>query len=229
MTRFKSKLLSTNSTRAKPIKVFSPANCEELIIPFKRDKFAKVVGRLAQLPPPALHKTLKSPDGEDQFEAPEDRIISGVLVQNGFNLTLMAPEDLKEYAGLTTTTITFKKRLFCSAGIDLIRWGLEGMFGGVKTIATAKISTNGAANGNGHVKQEPADEEIPRDDGSTRFLVMDCVTVDIEANGEVALEWEGNMMNDNIADSVLAVLLQMETGMVGVKRKSSIQFFFFNH
>jgi cleavage and polyadenylation specificity factor subunit 3 len=221
MTRFKSKLLSTNSTRARPIKVFSPANCEELIIPFKRDKFAKVVGRLAQLPPPAIQKTIKNAEGEDVIEPPEDRIISGVLVQNGFNLTLMAPEDLKEYAGLTTTTITFKKRLFCSAGIDLIRWGLEGMFGGIKVIAPAKSSTNGTTNGNfnGHTKQEPADEEIERDDSSTRFLVMDCVTVDVEASGEVILEWEGNMMNDTIADSVLAVLLQMETGMVGVKRK----------
>ena len=32
-------------------------------------------------------------------------MLSGVLVQNGFKLSLMAPEDLREYAGLTTTTI----------------------------------------------------------------------------------------------------------------------------
>src|ERR1700753_2493613 len=149
MTRFKSKLLSTNSERErrgeKGLKVYSPANCDEIKIPFKREKFAKVVGRLAQIPPPKL----LGGSGEDGDQLAEDdsRIISGVLVQNGFNLTLMAPEDLKEYAGLTTTSINFKKRLFCSAGVDLIRWGLEGMFGGIKQISPVPSTTNGATNG----------------------------------------------------------------------------------
>jgi cleavage and polyadenylation specificity factor subunit 3 len=191
MTRFKSKLLSLAADRdrhgLKPFKVYSPANADELRIPFKRDKFAKVVGKLAELPPD---------------DATTERIVSGVLVQNGFNLTLMAPEDLKEYAGLTTTTVMFKKRLFCSAGVDLIRWGLEGMFGGIQVLDTPM---NGAMNGHGG-------------DGSTTFVIMDCVTVFCDPSGEVVLSWEGNMMNDAIADSVLAVLLQMETGMVGVKR-----------
>ncbi|KAF2673569.1 Endoribonuclease ysh-1 [Microthyrium microscopicum] len=209
MTRFKSKLLSLNSTRAKPFKVFTPANSEVVKIPFKRDKFAKVVGRLAKLPPPTL---LSAPQSDAAAQAVEDdRIVSGVLVQNGFNLTLMAPEDLKEYAGLTTTSIAFKKRLFCSAGVDLIKWGLEGMFGGLKEIPTS--SSNGNVNGNGtngHTTQS-----------STTFLVMDSVTVNVETGGQVTLEWEGNMLNDSIADSVLSVLLQMETGMVGVKRSAS--------
>jgi cleavage and polyadenylation specificity factor subunit 3 len=142
MTRFKSKLLSLNSSKPRPIKVYSPANCEELRIPFKREKFAKVVGRLAQIPPPKLLRSItESGDESMEDEVEDERIVSGVLVQNGFNLTLMAPEDLKEYAGLTTTTITFKKRLFCSAGVELIKWGLEGMFGGIKQISPA---ANGA-------------------------------------------------------------------------------------
>jgi cleavage and polyadenylation specificity factor subunit 3 len=202
MTRFKSKLLSLNSKREKPIKVFSPPNCEMIEIPFKRDKFAKVVGRLAQLPP--------QNGGTDRPD--DDRIVSGVLVQNGFNLTLMAAEDLKEFAGLTTTTINLKRRLFCSAGVDLIKWGLEGMFGGIEDMSSPK-SLNGKSNGTATDDHNNINGET-----TTTFLVMDCVTVDIASNGEVSLEWEGNMMNDAIADSVLSVLLQMETGMVGVKR-----------
>ena len=223
MTRFKSKLLSLNSSKAKPIKVYSPANCEELRIPFKRDKFAKVVGRLAQIPPPKLLRSIAESGGDtDMDEVEDERIVSGVLVQNGFNLTLMAPEDLKEYAGLTTTTITFKKRLFCSAGIDLIKWGLDGMFGGIKQVSPAyntAAKTNGKSNGAGAMREESIDGEISR---STTFLIMDCVTVTIEPTGEVCLEWEGNMMNDAVADSVLSVLVQMETGMVGVKRMYSL-------
>jgi cleavage and polyadenylation specificity factor subunit 3 len=158
-------------------------------------------------------------------EVEDERIVSGVLVQNGFNLTLMAPEDLKEYAGLTTTTITFKKRLFCSAGVDLIKWGLEGMFGGIKQISptyNAKTKLNGKSNGATLKKDEAVDGEISR---STTFLIMDCVTVEIEPTGEVCLEWEGNMMNDAVADSVLSVLVQMETGMVGVKRTYLLHIF----
>jgi cleavage and polyadenylation specificity factor subunit 3 len=215
MTRFKSKLLSTNSERErrgeKGLKVYSPANCDEIKIPFKREKFAKVVGKLAQIPP---HKLLGGPEeGSDELAIDDPRIISGVLVQNGFNLTLMAPEDLKEYAGLTTTTITFKKRLFCSAGIDLIRWGLEGMFGSVKQISPSSSTTNGTSNGKTTTNNNS--------DETTLLLVMDSVTVEVPPTGEVCLSWEGNMMNDSIADSVLSVLLQMETGIIGVKRKSS--------
>jgi cleavage and polyadenylation specificity factor subunit 3 len=204
MTRFKSKLLSLNSTKEKAIKVFTPANCDELRIPFTREKFAKVVGRLAQIPPPKL----LTMGEEDANKAQDERIVSGVLVQNGFNLTLMAPEDLKEYAGLTTTSITFKKRLFCSAGVELIRWGLEGMFGGIQD-----VSNSAESNG---VKGEHTNGTMEHN--TTRFLVMDSVIVDIESNGEVVLEWEGNVMNDALADSVLSVLLQMETAKVGVKR-----------
>jgi cleavage and polyadenylation specificity factor subunit 3 len=214
MTRFKSKLLSTNSERErrgeKGLKVYSPANCDEIKIPFKREKFAKVVGKLAQIPPRKLLGS--SEDDSDQLSTDDSRIISGVLVQNGFNLTLMAPEDLKEYAGLTTTSINFKKRLFCSAGIDLIRWGLEGMFGSIKQLSPSSSTTNGTTNGKTPTKADS--------DETTRLLVMDSVTVDVSATGEVCLSWEGNMMNDSIADSVLSVLVQMETGMVGVKRKS---------
>jgi cleavage and polyadenylation specificity factor subunit 3 len=192
MTRFKTKLLSTNKDREsrglKPYQVFSPANGDVVKIPLRKEKFARVVGALAMLPPPS-----------DENEDP--RLVAGVLVQNDFNLTLMAPEDIKEHAGLTTTTITIKKRLFCSAGVDLIRWGLEGMFGGIKEILPA---TNGA---NGSIAH------------SSTFLVMENVKVTIEQTGEVSLEWEGNMMNDSIADSVLSVILQMETSMAGVKRK----------
>src|SRR5436853_265372 len=52
MTRLRSKLLSFNAQKAVPTKIYSPANCEELRIPFKTDKIAKVVGKLASIAPP---------------------------------------------------------------------------------------------------------------------------------------------------------------------------------
>ncbi|KAK4694301.1 cleavage and polyadenylation specificity factor subunit 3, partial [Lecanoromycetidae sp. Uapishka_2] len=210
MMRLKSKLLSLNSDKATKTKIFSPANTEELRIPFKVDKTAKVVGSLAQIPPP----------GEDD----EERVMNGVLVQNDFKMSLMAPEDLREYAGLTTTTIMCKQRITLSAaGIDLIRWALEGTFGSIEEISAKKSSSNGVSqvNGNGvNHDEDLADEEVQRTLQPIAYLIMGCVIVRYHSSGEVHVEWEGNMLNDGIADAVLAVLMTVESSPAAVKQSS---------
>ena len=216
MMRLKSKLLSLNNDKTNKTKIFSPANTEELRIPFKVDKIAKVVGQLAQVPPP------RSSDPDDE------RLISGVLVQNDFKMSLMAPEDLREYAGLTTTTIMCKQRLTLSAaGIDLIKWALEGTFGAIEEIgAKSKPFSNGVVevNGNGVAHEEAADEDIGHSSNAVAYLVMCCVIVRYEFNGHVTVEWEGNTLNDGIADAVLAVLFTVESSPAAVKRKLEIKY-----
>ncbi|KAK8233706.1 beta-lactamase-like protein [Phyllosticta capitalensis] len=224
MMRLKSKLLSLNADKKKPVKVFSPANCEELRIPFKTDKVAKVVGKLAQIPPPLPHHPKKGDDlASEEYEKQDDqsKLISGVLVQNDFKMSLMAPEDLREYAGLTTTTILCRQHLtLAAASIDLIRWALEGTFGALRQIDSSDAAIDGKAetNGNG-VKKEEADEEVDRT--TTSFVVMGCVTIHCRAGGHIEVEWEGNMINDGIADAVLAVLFTVESSPAAVKQSSS--------
>lgn len=212
MMRLKSKLLSLNNDKATKTKIFSPANTEELRIPFKMDKTAKVVGRLAEIPPP------KTSDDE--------RLISGVLVQNDFKMSLMAPEDLREYAGLTTTTVSCKQRLTLSAaGVDLIQWALEGTFGSVEELGPKKKPTlNGvkAVNGNDiNHGGEIANEVLAHSPRAVAYLVMGCVIVRYENHGHVMVEWEGNIFNDGIADAVLAVLFTVESSPAAVKRMPS--------
>ena len=211
MMRLKSKLLSLNADKTVKTKIFSPANTEELRIPFKVDKTARVVGKLAQIPPP------KSLDQEDM------QLISGVLVQNDFKMSLMASEDLREYAGLTTTTIMCKQRITLStAGIDLIKWALESTFGAIEEIGPRKKSmVNGKAdtNGNGAFHGSEDIEEIDHFPHPVAFLVMGCVIVRYQDSGEVEVEWEGNMLNDGIADAILAVLFTVESSPAAVKRK----------
>ncbi|KID62120.1 Endoribonuclease YSH1 [Metarhizium brunneum] len=224
MMRLKSKLLSLNASKTTKVKVYSPRNCEELRIPFKGDKMAKVVGKLASIPPPQDVNV-------DSASAP---LVTGVLVQNDFKLSLMAPEDLREYAGLNTTTITCKQRLTLSAaGIELIKWALEGTFGTVEELPEMRraqtANSNGVKNGTAseaaeddeeeeYKPEEPADEEVAA--LVAAYLVMGCVTVRYRNNGEVELEWEGNMLNDGIADSVMAVLFSVESSPAAVKRSS---------
>jgi cleavage and polyadenylation specificity factor subunit 3 len=226
MTRLKSKLLGFNAHKAVPTKIYSPANCEELRIPFKTDKIAKVVGALATKQPP-VPRSLKAEgeEGEDMVdvdgegEGEQVGLISGVLIQNDFKISLMAPEDLKEYAGLTTTTIVCRQHITLSAaGTELIRWALEGTFGAIKE---DKV-TDGAVDGketNGNGMHEDADEEVGRT--SIKFTVMDCVDVLVRPGGRVEVAWEGNVINDGIADAVLAVLFTVESSPAAVRRKSS--------
>lgn len=224
MMRFKSKLLSLNAQKSTPTKVFSPANCEELRIPFRRDKVARVVGQLANrvhiptsLPSPPSSGDENGEDKKPRLDSGEGQIVSGVLVQNDFKLSLMAPEDLKEYAGLITTTIKCRQRLTLSAaGPELIKWALEGTFG---TVKVSGGDTNGGVKAqNGETKMEEADEEIKRDNDIV-FHVMGSVSVVLKEQGEVAVEWEGNVHNDSIADAVMAVLLTVESSPAAVKRE----------
>lgn len=210
MMRLKSKLLSLNQNKTVKVKVYSPKNCEELRIPFKQDKIAKVVGKLASIPPPSH---LPTPEDDTQ-------LITGVLVQNDFKLSLMAPEDLREYAGLTTTTMVCTQRFQLSAaGLDLIKWGLEGTFGKIDELPQAKIqpaNENGKANGNDTA--EAADEEVPH--VVAAYRIMGIVDLRYHNNGEVTLEWEGNLLNDSIADGVLTVLFNIESSPAAVKRSA---------
>ncbi|KAF7524860.1 hypothetical protein PCG10_005443 [Penicillium crustosum] len=210
MMRLKSKLLSLNADKAVKVKVYTPANCDEVRIPFKKDKIAKVVGKLAELAPPS--------------ENDDAQLMAGVLVQNGFNLSLMAPDDLQEYAGLTTTTITCKQHItLSSASMDLIRWALEGTFGAIEEVGNSKKTEPNGKKDMGTddtPKPEDADEEIPSDETQT-FLVMGCVYLRHHSRTrEVELEWEGNMMNDGVADAVMAVLLTVESSPASVKQSA---------
>ncbi|KAI1330694.1 cleavage and polyadenylation specifity factor [Xylariaceae sp. FL0255] len=211
MMRLKSKLLSLNAGKAEKVKVYSPRNCDELRIPFKTDKVAKVVGKLAAIPPP---RQLSSPDDS------EAELVTGVIVQNDFKMSLMDPEDLREYAGLTTSTIACRQKFALSAaGIDLIKWALESTFGNIEELpgTKAQIGDVKANNGHGHITD--ADEEVPQIVGA--YLIMGCVTLRYRSNGEVEMEWEGNMLNDGIADAVMATLLSTESSPAAVKRSAS--------
>lgn len=223
MARLKSRLLGLGK-----MEVHTPQNCQEIRIPFRQDKLARVVGRLAnQIQPPTL---LPSPPESDENEEEDEeseskklkgeaqgagQVMSGVLVQNDFKLSLMAPEDLKEYAGLATTTIVCRQRITLgAAGVDLIKWALEGTFGTVTVHEPASPQPNG--------NSEPVDEELPRSEPTIFEVMGGAVRVLCKAHGETELEWEGNATNDSIADAIMAVLLTVESSPAAVKQSSKL-------
>lgn len=161
------------------------------------------MGKLAQKPSPTA-----------PFQ--KDQLLTGVLVQNDFKLSLMAPDDLREYAGLTTTVVTCRQKVPMSvAGVGLVRWSLEGMFGAVVNAEDEEGDDEGGGGKDYEDDEDMYGDEKTKLTGRT-FRVMDCVTVRC-MNGYVELEWVGNVLNDGIADAVLAVLMTLESSPAAVK------------
>ena len=61
----------------------------------------------------------------------EDRILNGVLVQKDFNMSLIAAEDLREFAGLDINMVMQRQTIAFHGGLPLLKWHLDQMFGGV--------------------------------------------------------------------------------------------------
>ncbi|KAK9355297.1 beta-lactamase-like protein [Lipomyces doorenjongii] len=177
MGRLKSALLSKYKDLRQTeneVKVFNPRNSEELRLPFRGVKVAKVMGSLAAKPPM---------DGQ---------IISGILVQKNFEMSVMAADDLKEFSGLTTSSVIQRQSIAVEVSAELIKFHLEQMFG------TLKDAIVGSGIG---------------------YTIMDSVNVFWKPKS-IVIEWEGNMLNDAIADSVLAILLSVESSPMSVKISS---------
>lgn len=59
-------------------------------------------------------------------------VLSGLLVSKDFSYTLLDPRDLKDFAGLSTCTVTQRQKIVLGVRWELVRWHLEGMFGQVE-------------------------------------------------------------------------------------------------
>eukprot|EP00898_Chlorokybus_atmophyticus_P007094 jgi/Chlat1/7386/Chrsp6S07417 len=117
MMRLKAALTSTfaSTTDEKQhnkhaVQVVTPKNCQTVRMSFKREKTAKVVGKLAESTP------------KDGLE------LQGLLVHKGFDYQLMDPEDLAMYTQLQTGTVTQRLLIPHTGPLVLLRRRIEGMF-----------------------------------------------------------------------------------------------------
>ncbi|KAI8366660.1 beta-lactamase-like protein [Radiomyces spectabilis] len=185
MYRLKSALQSKYSEREENVKIYTPKNCDTVKLLFRGEKMAKTIGRLAEKYPT------------------ENQPLNGVIVSKDFQLNIMSPEDLNELAGLITTVVTQRQVVPFNAGVGLLKWHLEMMFGPIHESDLSK------ADGNDN-------------QDATVMRVFDTVDIKKFNNrpNQVVLEWIGNAMNDMVADSVLAVILSIDSSPASVKASS---------
>ncbi|GMF38964.1 unnamed protein product [[Candida] boidinii] len=134
--------------------------------------------------------------GSLAIELPSDKqILNGVLVQKNFDLNLLKIDDLREFSNLTSTVLRERQSVRCYATNGLIHWSLSQMFGYVKIIT-----------------DEP-DEYV--------LEVMDSITITIGGGNYIAtVEWISGLVNDTIADSVIAIILSVDSSPASVKLSS---------
>ncbi|BEI99005.1 hypothetical protein CcaverHIS631_0400480 [Cutaneotrichosporon cavernicola] len=176
MGRLRAALRDSYATRGQEINIHTPRNLEPLTLTFRAERVVKAIGSLAE-ERPAHGAALK-----------------GLLVSKDFSYTLLDPKDLRDFTGLSTSTITQKVSLPIGVDWAVVRWHLEGMYGEV---------------------EESVDEA-----GREVMTVMNAVRVLRVSGVEVQMQWSSNTSNDMIADSALVVLLGIDSSPATVKLTS---------
>lgn len=120
-------------------------------------------------------------------------LISGLLVSKNFDLNLLKVDDLREFSSLTTTVVTERQSIKITSGRELIRWHLSQMFGYVEIV------------------HENEDE--------FELKIMNDVIVSIE-DDICTIQWTSGLVNDTIADSVIATLISVDSSPASVKLTS---------
>ncbi|KAF8971137.1 beta-lactamase-like protein [Flammula alnicola] len=173
MLRLRSAMTARYKERDEDVKIHTPRNLETLNLSFRGERVAKAIGTLADKPP-------KTND-----------VLSGLLVAKDYSYTLLDPRDLRDFAGLTTCTVTQRQKIVLGVGWNLVKWHLEGMYGSV--------------------------EEGLDKDGVPAMRVMGVVDVKHTGEHELTLEWESSSSNDMIADSTLALITGIDKSPASVK------------
>ncbi|EJT97328.1 Metallo-hydrolase/oxidoreductase [Dacryopinax primogenitus] len=194
MFRLKAALQAGYKERNEHITIHTPKNCETLELIFRGERVAKAIGTLAEHAPQAGAQ------------------LSGLLVSKDFTYTLLDPRDLRDFTGLSTSTIVQKQRL-CIPGLtwELVKWHLEGLFGSVTEGVDAEGTRTMRAMGLLDVK-------------GMRDAVKEEPTISQEENGfpggYIVLEWVSSGSNDMIADAAMALIHGIDASPASVKLTS---------
>lgn len=118
--------------------------------------------------------------------------VDGLLISKDFAYTILDPKDLTDFTGLSTSTIVQRQRVALAVSWDMVRWHLQGMFGRLQ-------------------------EGIDAEEGLRTLRIMGVVDVRQSARHELLVEWGSSIANDMVADSIVALLLGIDSAPSSVK------------
>ncbi|EIE25515.1 Metallo-hydrolase/oxidoreductase [Coccomyxa subellipsoidea C-169] len=151
--------------------LYTPKVCQPVHIRHRPQLKAKVVGSLADK------------------NAQPGKPLAGLLVQQGQNCMLMAPQDLPTFTKLHPGRIIQRQVLHLNQPWPELRLALEVLIDGVQGAGDLGSVSSGDASGES-------------------LRVANTVTLTHRPPDSVVMEWQGDPVGDAIADTVIAVILQ---------------------
>ncbi|KAL3241169.1 cleavage polyadenylation factor subunit YSH1 [Nakaseomyces bracarensis] len=228
MGRLKSALLS-NFTNLKgtedEVRVYNPKNCVDLEIECKGIKIAKAVGNIVDEITKEEELALKS---ENEFKEEADDtagkmkdvqkdmdgdgvIVSSILVsdEKNFDLNLVSLSDLREHhPELSTTVIRERQTIQVDCKKELIYWHICQMFGDVAIL----IDEDNVSNSR---DMKPNEKDL----GKLVLQIMGAIKLTVQSS-KATLEWTQGLISDTVADSIVAILMSVDSAPVSVKKSS---------
>lgn len=187
MMRLRMALQDKFAERQQPTQLWTPRNTESVELFFRGEKTAKTIGELAADRPA---------DGQT---------VEGVLVGKDFQYHIMSGEDLAEFTELKSTAVSQVLCIKYRGPFALVQFHLTQMFGGDQAVVSTHTFTDQGG-----------------DDGQ-QSVTVECVTIMeslriLRRNAqELLLEWDGDVVDDVLADAVVALILDIESHPVSVK------------
>lgn len=232
MGRLKSALLSNFSSlkgTENEVHVYNPKNCVAVDLEFKGIKIAKAVGNIVEemilstgaKPEVKVEEQSFNPKVEEKKDfkiCDEERetqggkvVISGILVsdEKNFDLNLVSLSDLREHhTDLSTTVLKERQTVHVDCKNELIYWHLCQMFGSIDVL----VDEEG-------VTLKNSQESNSLISGALVLRIMGDVKLSV-ADHIATLEWTQNIISDSVADSVVAILMSVDSSPASVKMTS---------
>lgn len=218
-----------NGSERRLLNVHCPRNCEPVDMRFRGEKFIKIVGSMvsdlsgrntaANINDDATASTDNDGCNGDEIvngSKCDVSVVKGVLVGKDFEYQLMNKEDLQSYTsstgGLCSVELEEEQIVRCRAPITLIEWSLSQLYG--------KDSVRRLAAGLSY-------DIVLLDKFTISPVVLSSSQADQKEDSkskavfEYSIRWSGNPMNDIVADSVVMLILGVESSKAAVKVTNS--------
>ncbi|PWA01388.1 hypothetical protein BB558_002517 [Smittium angustum] len=132
--------------------------------------------------------------------------IEGVIVERGYKYNIYEVSDLKEFEGINEVPVKQNINLTYHNTLSLLLFHLQTMYG---TVSYINDSEN-----------ENCNQKISN--GQTKLKVFDSVNVTyISKEHSIKLEWFSSTVSDMVADSIIALLMNIDCSPASVKITSS--------
>ncbi|EJK73611.1 hypothetical protein THAOC_04753, partial [Thalassiosira oceanica] len=186
-----------------------PPNEVDVKLIFTRRRSAKVMGKLAEVPPTDLEDDEEERRRRGSSRAVEPRegdSVRGILVTQQDSSRIVAPEDLSTYTPLRVGSVSSRLHVPFVGKVETLRMFLGEMFRGIEETSDP---SGGKDDGDAGAGQEGV-VTFAMHGGQVKVVVG-------QTRGVVTVEWDCSAVGDVVADSVVALIMHAQSSAASVR------------